>query len=74
MLDYEGFFAYNKGRVKENGLDGLSLNEYNGRDYTEEESKLGTAYYITYTELIYNFDEEAEAAQKLKGIFDEMNK
>lgn len=74
VLDYEGFFAYNKGRVKENGLDGLSLNEYNGRDYTEEESKLGTAYYITYTELIYNFDEEAEAAQKLKEIFDEMNK
>ena len=43
VLDYEGFFTYNKGRVKENGLDGLSLNEYNGRDYTEEESKLGTA-------------------------------
>lgn len=74
VLDYEGFFTCNKGRVKENGLDGLSLNEYNGRNYTEEEAKLGTDYYITYTELIYDFDEEAETAQRLKGIFDDMSK
>ncbi len=71
--DYDSFFSYNKGRVKENGIDGLSLNEYNGLKYTDEESRLGISYYITYNDDFYDYNnEESEISKKLKEIFDNL--